>query len=85
MARTVVSIVERIDSMQYTEYSYLTDDELISKVENKNDATSLEVELASRLQAALDDIEEAEEVIESLNTICEEAGIEISVVESLVQ
>lgn len=71
--------------MQYTEYSYLTDDELISKVENKNDATSLEVELASRLQAALDDIEEAEEVIESLNTICEEAGIEISVVESLVQ
>lgn len=71
--------------MQYTEYSYLADDELICKVENKSDATSLEVELASRLQDALDTLEEADEVIESLNTICEEAGIEIDVIESLVQ
>lgn len=71
--------------MQYTEYSYLTDDELICKVENKSDATSLEVELASRLQALMDDLEEAEEIIESLNAICEENGIEVSVVEGFVQ
>lgn len=71
--------------MQYTEHSYLTDDELICKVENKSDATSLEVELASRLQSVMDDLEEAEEMMESLAEICEEHGIELSVVEGLVQ
>lgn len=71
--------------MQYTEHSYLADDELICKVENKSDATSLEIELASRLQDALETLDEADEVIESLNAICEDAGIEVSVIESLVQ
>lgn len=71
--------------MQHTEYSYLTDDEVISKVENKDDATSLEVELAARLQDAIDGIEEAEEIVEGLCDLLEDHGIAIEFVDGIVQ
>lgn len=71
--------------MQHTEYSYLTDEEVISKVVNKDDPTSLEIELAARLQDAIDGIEEAEEIVEGLCDLLDENGIAIEFVESLVQ
>lgn len=71
--------------MQHTEYSYLTDEEVISKVENKDDATSLEVELAARLQDAIDGIEEAEEIVEGLCDLLEDHGIAIEFVDGIVQ
>lgn len=71
--------------MQHTEYSYLTDEEVISKVENKDDATSLEVELAARLQDAIDCVEEAEEIVEGLCDLLEDHGIAIEFVDGIVQ
>lgn len=69
----------------YTEYSYLTDEEVISKVESKDKPTSLEVELAARLQDAIDGLEEAEEVVEGLCELLDEHGIAIEFVEGIVQ
>ena len=71
--------------MQYTEYSYLTDEEVISKVEMKEDASSLEVELAMRLNDSLDLCEEADEVIEELFEILDDNGITIEFVEDPLQ
>jgi hypothetical protein len=71
--------------MQHTEYSYLTDEEVINKVETKTNPTSLEVELASRLQDAIDGIEEAEEIVEGLCDLLDENGIAIEFVEGMVQ
>lgn len=71
--------------MQHTEYSYLTDEEVIYKVENKDDATSLEVELAARLQDAIDGIDEAEDIVEGLCDLLEAHGIEVEFVEGSVQ
>lgn len=71
--------------MQHTEYSYLTDEEVINKVEIKTNPTSLEVELACRLQDAIDGIEEAEEIVEGLCDLLDENGIAIEFVEGMVQ
>lgn len=72
-------------SHPYTEFSYLTDEELISKVERKDDPTSMEVELAARLQDAIDGIEEAEEIVEGLCDLLDDHGIAIEFVEGVVQ
>lgn len=71
--------------MEYTEHSYLTDDELIAKVQNKSDATPLELELASRLQDALDGLEDAEDIMDGMADILESNGIEFELVEGTVQ
>lgn len=71
--------------MPHTEYSYLTDDEVIQKVETKQDPTSLEVELAARLQDCMDAVEEAEEVVEGLCDILDAHGIAVEFVEGIVQ
>lgn len=69
----------------YTEYSYLTDEEVISKVETKQNPTILEVELSARLQDALDGIEEAEELVEGLCNLLDDHGIVIEFVEGDLQ
>jgi len=69
----------------YTEYSYLTDEEVISKVESKENPTILEVELSARLQDALDGIEEAEELVEGLCNLLDDHGIVIEFVEGDLQ
>lgn len=69
----------------YTQYSYLTDDELISKVESKSDASDLEVELSIRLQDAIDVMEEADETVEMMADILEEHGVVIEEVEGSLQ
>ncbi len=71
--------------MQHTQFSYLTDDEVIHKVETKDNPSDLEIELAARLQDALDGIEEAEEVVEGLCDLLDENGIAVEFVEGLVQ
>ena len=71
--------------MNHTEYSYLTDEEVISKVEAMQTPTSLEVELAARLQDVLDMVEEAEDIVESLCELLEDHGIGIEFVEGAVQ
>lgn len=69
----------------YTQYSYLTDEELISKVESKSDATQLEIELAIRLQDAIDVAEEADETVEMMADILEEHGVVIETAEGSLQ
>lgn len=71
--------------MQHTEYSYLSDDELIAKVECKDAPTMLEIELAARLQDAIDGIEEAEEIVEGLCDLLDDHGISVEFVESELQ
>lgn len=71
--------------MQHTEYSYLTDEEVILRVEAKQDATSLEVELAARLQDVLDMVEEAEDIVEGLCDLLDAHGIAVEFVEGAVQ
>ena len=71
--------------MNHTEYSYLTDEEVISKVETSQTPTSLEVELCARLQDALDMIEEAEEIVEGLCDLLDAHGIAVEFVEGAVQ
>lgn len=69
----------------YTKYSYLTDEELISKVQSKSDATELETELAIRLQDAIDMAEEADETVEMMADILEEHGVYVDEVEVSLQ
>lgn len=71
--------------MNYTEYSYLTDEEVISKVESMQTPTSLEVELATRLQDVLDMVEEAEDIVEGLCDLLEAHGIGVEFVEGAVE
>lgn len=42
--------------MQTTEYSWMTSEELILTVANKDNPTSLELELSQRLAVALDEL-----------------------------
>ena len=42
---------------KHTEYSYLTEEELLTKVDSMESPTALEIELASRLLAALDTLD----------------------------
>lgn len=47
--------------MVTTEYSWMTSEELILLAANKNDASSLEQELAQRLALALDQLTEEDD------------------------
>lgn len=45
----------------YTELGWMTDDELLRHAANKPDLTTLEMELATRLAEALDELEEVDD------------------------
>lgn len=47
-------------SVVYTDLGWMTDDELIRYAAAKTDLTTLEMELATRLAAALDELEEVD-------------------------
>lgn len=64
--------------MNYTEHSYLSEEELLTAVDNNANATGMEKELASRLDDALDYIDTLEQALEA-------NGIELYVVESFMQ
>jgi len=77
--------METSPGFRYTEYSYLSDDELLSRVESKSDATALEVELSARLQSAIDDVEETQETLDAVLAACEEVGVDMELFDSLLQ
>lgn len=61
-------------SFIHTEYSYMTEEELLTKVESMETPTSLEIELAARLKAALHYIDELSEMEDELALALAPAG-----------